>query len=244
MRSKEFTDATDETERRKKERRKTTETEEIKTILLDTNIFMEYGPFAVFQYGKNNILIIPPVRDELNHRKTENSQRTISFFEKITEKYTLTEIKKGVKISNLPELVFGKPMRTLASGLLFFQTEEPKNDPFVFSEEFKEGEIIAVIVKTKNGEEKSISISKEVALHVRKAFHNIQDREILSIAKHLFESEENILLITNDSHLREEARLAGICAKKHVHEKNAVTSKNASQRRPGRRTSQRRKNWN
>lgn len=239
-------------ERRRKERRKPVETETIKTIIIDTNIFRRYGPIAIFQYFKNDVLILESVRDELNHQKVEkigkgdslgNCRDSISLFEEIAEKYSVQEIKDGIKISSLAELVFDKPMRTLSTGLLFLRTEDSKNDPFLFSKEFKDGEIISITVKT-GDEEKSVSVSDEVALRIRRALWDIQDREIISAALKLQQSGDKVIIITEDKHIRGEARIKGITARGYEHDEDAIMSKNASRRRrPGRITSQRNKEY-
>ena len=246
-----------EYDERKKDRRRTLETAKTQMVILDANVFREYGPSAVFHYGKNDIIIPAPVRDELNHQKTTKGQKgencrrlknfreTLSFFEKITETYSLSEIKDGIRISGLASFVFGKQVRSTSAGLIFLSTKEPRNDPELFSKEFKNGEVISVTVKLADGEEQSVPVSKEIGLRIRRALWDIQDREILAIAVELQKSGKDVLLITGDIHLRAEARLKGIEAKEHRPDDNALSSKNASQN-PGRRTHQRRvkSNWN
>jgi len=243
-------------ERRTKERRKGVETEVQKTIIFDTNVFMRYGESVIFQYKKHNIVIDESVREELNHQKIEkgengelprrlrNCRSVISFFDAVTEKYSPDEIKNGIPISSLTELVFGDFRKVPSTGRLFLQMSKRRNDIALFSKEFKTSEIVSITVRNKNNEDLTVNISKEVESRIKRALWDIQDREILATAIRFQKTGDVVLLVTEDENLRTEARLKGIPSQKHEHNDQIFSTKNATRKNPGRIRHQRDKDWN
>lgn len=237
-------------ERRTKERRTGgVETEKKQLVVIDTNVFMLHGRIALFQYGKNDIYISKTVRDELEHEKKdkqrrigENVRQTNALLVRALLNKTPDQIKNGIPIQELVSMVFGEKVRVNATGRIFFQTEESKNNPELFGEEFKNGEIIGIVVRTENGEEKTVFISSDNGKQITKALRNKNDREILLIAHELQNAGERVLLITDDNCFLSRAILEGIPAEKY-RENIQITQKKA-RKRPGRKTSQRNKDWN
>lgn len=236
-------------ERRTKERRTGgLETEKKQLVLLDSNIFMLHGRIALFQYGKNDIYLSKTVQDELEHEKKdkrkigENVRQTNALFVLALQEKTPDEIKRGIPLEKIAPFVFGEKVRVNATGRIFFQSEDSKNNPELFGEDFKNGEIVGIVIRMKSGEEKTISVSPDNGKQITKALRNKNDREILLIAHELQNAGERVLLITDDNCFLSRTILEGIPAEKY-RESIQITQKKA-RKRPGRKTSQRNQEWN
>ncbi len=233
---------------RKEKKLRGVETETVKLKVLDSNIFMLNGPRAFFQHGKNNVYVASTVREELNRNKKdkrrvgENVRQTNAFISAALEGKTVTEIKEGIPLSTLSHLVFGKTIRVNVTGLLFVETAECENDPILFGEDFKGGEIVSITIKMKTGIEVVVPVSKDVGHQIKKAFRDMNDRSILIAVNDLKKQGEHVVLVTGDKKMTADAIIKGIETESYK-ETMEVTQKK-SRKRPGRKTSQRTSNWN